>query len=302
MQFPGYNSGYRLLMELMRAATIKEIQEVIWALRFSGQQETVPLLAMFLAHSELAVRQEACAAIEDLGVRADTLPFVLGLLESENPDVRWGLLFAVIAQKTTNQVREQVAPRLPLKLQDSHRKVRVTAGKAILALAPSVQSELLATPAVHQASGTGEHGSRPLLRLAELQTALAHAVRMLIDPSAQPGHLALLLDSEPEVRELACHTLGKRKRRDGVAAFLNLLDDPDEAVRGRAVSALAACGIEMLPSLEPITRMLHDECESVRRVAETCLALLGSQQRQFRGKDRFEPDPNDVNGVDEDVE
>ena len=89
---------------------------------------------------------------------------------------------------------------------------------------------------------------------------------------AVAGLAALAEDSDPDVRWKAIVALGEIGDPRAAPALRDRLADPDRFVRGRAVSALARCGVSCLPL---VLDALADPDPRIRQGAAEVLGFLG---------------------------
>ncbi len=87
--------------------------------------------------------------------------------------------------------------------------------------------------------------------------------------------LAMLQDSNGNVRQAAVQVLGQQGERVPIEALLALLQDPDEAVRQAAVQVLGAQG-ERVP-IESLLALLQDPDWDVRQAAVQALGAQGER-------------------------
>ena len=94
-----------------------------------------------------------------------------------------------------------------------------------------------------------------------------------------PRLVAVLKDSNPELRRTAAQALGKIARKEAVPALREALRDPDAGVRRHAAWALGMIGEDAVgPDRSPLTPLLFDVDPDVRETAATALGLTGDTQ------------------------
>ena len=94
-----------------------------------------------------------------------------------------------------------------------------------------------------------------------------------------PRLVAVLKDSNPELRRTAAQSLGKIARKEAVPALLDALRDPDAGVRRQAAWALGMIGEDALgPDRSPLPTLLFDADAGVREAAAAALGLTGDTQ------------------------
>lgn len=119
---------------------------------------------------------------------------------------------------------------------------------------------------------------------------------LIHDPRAKQQLIAMLLDRDAKLREIAARSVGRFPCHEAVMAFERLLDrERDEHVRVAAICALVeqyAAGQEQ--AIRRVLEAAYDggETTTVRMAALALLPLLGgSQRRGLLKKLKLDPDP-----------
>jgi HEAT repeat protein len=123
----------------------------------------------------------------------------------------------------------------------------------------------------------------PLEALARaLQTGddvAAEQAALALDPTAEGALIAWLGEADPERRWWAARSLAHCGEAAAASALLQLVDDPDPALRAVAAFALghlhARCPEAVQPLLAALATHLADEAGAVRQAVADALALCG---------------------------
>ncbi len=163
---------------------------------------------------------------------------------------------------TDYENRNAVAKGYPLQFAESKKWIRMT--------------NLLSGEALGRLLSEG-FGDRDGLR-ETLTTDLGRCVRMArIDPGVSGDILALLKDSDSDVRHSAAAALGQLGKADApvVVGLVALLKDSSSYVRQRAAEALGQLGKADAPVVAGLVALLKDSDSDVRQSAAAALGQLG---------------------------
>jgi HEAT repeat protein len=244
--------------------------EAVDKLAESGDLESAgPLIAPLLRDPSARVRKRAVAALGVLGLGSH-LSQVIGRLNDSDLEVR---LTAV--RVLGDSGRKAARPPLLLALQDPSMVIRKAAGLALQALGMSrgeqvralareelneqiarlrrPDDQLRATSARMIGQSERREGLPPLVPLMRhrsplVSRAAAHAVGRIGGPAALKHLTKMVQASAPQIRRAAALGLAelaaaKAGEQEGARAVLHkLLRDPDDAVKGAALEALAGDG------------------------------------------------------------
>ncbi len=162
--------------------------------------------------------------------QAEVVPLLVELLEKtpgagrDAAEVRWNaaIVLGVIGEPAASAV-----PALTAALEDPERLVRVSAADALGKIGPAARD---AVPRMAALLQTDE----PVRLLKSLRRLRG------VNEAAFPAVLDTLTHDDPEARENACETLGEMgpPAKEAVPKLTELLNDPNEKVRGEAQHAL----------------------------------------------------------------
>jgi HEAT repeat protein len=235
----------------------------------SGRPQSYWVNALWDADPE--VRQEGATCLARLGPQAaDAIPALMDLLKDERPEVRTKAAFALfkIHVKASSAV-----PSLCDGLKDSSPGVRLYCSMCLAGMGPEAQAALPDLIEAVKDKKNGVHLFPSPVNTRQLAVvALGH-----MGPCAReavPFLLALLVDEDHIVREVAIRALGQIRSPDSIPALMIILEDEKHPLRLDAAAALGGIGSEAQEAVPTLCRMLKHRSPFVRRAAETAVRQI----------------------------
>lgn len=279
------------VLELQQSQSAEKRAAAINALEVLAIPEVLPYLLDALASDpDEQIRQQAARALHYLALQQSGLQSSIqkGLLKATQdpvPDV------CLAALEALEGVADQEANARLFELIDA--RSRSIQKSALHLLGTINRTDIHHLVALIQQSEDEDRRRRAIFALRDVEDAsvidffqemLRHPQRSLRAavvraleghiqrPETQDMLLHALKDPASEVRYWAIHSLATYEDIQLLPQFLVMQKDPDPRVRIELLQALAR--IPLLPTLEPITQLLHDPIEQVRQQAYLCLLQM----------------------------
>lgn len=204
----------------------------------------------------------AAVALGKIGARA--VPSLIRLLEDPQSD-RDAKYMALYSLSVMGPTAKGAIPGLIQCLKQQDAILRREAAKALGSIGPSAK-EALSQLIDYQRECSGVDrvlATRAIYRIdRKNETVLPVLIEALHDPDARVRHHAGSM----------LHSIaGESPIEAAIPPLINALRDTDDDVRLVAANALAACGPRAKGAVAELKKLLHDECDYVRRAAARAL-------------------------------